>query len=205
MSAEIIRLPMTGPMILAALRGEKTQTRRVVPYKPYSDERISVHAHECRYGPPGQKLALTERWTVLKVGRFEALIAYQADHAQIWREIPDKDARKKVILIEHHGLWLPPMFMQAWAARAGALNVEVRVQPVKEISDEDAEAEGVGVLRMTGWDSADKNFYSLLEFAAFPPIRKFRLLWDSINAKQGHGWDVNPWVWAITFAMAEGD
>ena len=27
----------------------------------------------------------------------------------------------------------------------------------------------------------------------------FQRLWDSINAKRGYGWDVNPWVWALTF------
>ena len=24
-------------------------------------------------------------------------------------------------------------------------------------------------------------------------------LWDSINAKQGFGWDKNPWVWVVNF------
>lgn len=24
-------------------------------------------------------------------------------------------------------------------------------------------------------------------------------LWDSINAKRGYGWSVNPWVWVIAF------
>lgn len=29
----------------------------------------------------------------------------------------------------------------------------------------------------------------------------FATLWDSINAKRGFGWDVNPWVWAISFKV----
>ncbi len=24
-------------------------------------------------------------------------------------------------------------------------------------------------------------------------------LWDSLHTKSGHGWDVNDWVWAMTF------
>jgi hypothetical protein len=31
----------------------------------------------------------------------------------------------------------------------------------------------------------------------------FRILWDSINAKRGYGWDVNPWVWVVTFKRIE--
>ncbi|GAG80711.1 unnamed protein product, partial [marine sediment metagenome] len=27
----------------------------------------------------------------------------------------------------------------------------------------------------------------------------FRILWDSLNAKRGYGWETNPWVWVITF------
>jgi hypothetical protein len=31
----------------------------------------------------------------------------------------------------------------------------------------------------------------------------FSVLWDSINAKRGFGWSINPWVWAITFKRVE--
>ena len=27
----------------------------------------------------------------------------------------------------------------------------------------------------------------------------FAELWDSLNAKRGYGWNVNPWVWVIEF------
>jgi hypothetical protein len=32
------------------------------------------------------------------------------------------------------------------------------------------------------------------------PRRSYRTLWDSLNAKRGYGWDVNPWVWVLEFA-----
>ena len=31
----------------------------------------------------------------------------------------------------------------------------------------------------------------------------FRILWDSLNAKRGYGWEVNPWVWVISFQVVE--
>ncbi|MGP8269086.1 MAG: single-stranded DNA-binding protein [Terracidiphilus sp.] len=30
-----------------------------------------------------------------------------------------------------------------------------------------------------------------------------RELWDSINAKRGYGWDVNPWVWVVSFQRVQ--
>ena len=29
----------------------------------------------------------------------------------------------------------------------------------------------------------------------------FEKLWDSLNAKRGYGWDVNPWVWVLSFNL----
>jgi hypothetical protein len=28
-------------------------------------------------------------------------------------------------------------------------------------------------------------------------------LWDSLNAKRGFGWAVNPWVWVVSFQRAD--
>ena len=34
------------------------------------------------------------------------------------------------------------------------------------------------------------------------PEAAFRVLWNSLNAARGHGWDANPWVVALTFDVA---
>jgi len=34
---------------------------------------------------------------------------------------------------------------------------------------------------------------------AFAGLDEFRALWDCLNAKRGYGWEINPFVWAITF------
>jgi hypothetical protein len=41
------------------------------------------------------------------------------------------------------------------------------------------------------------------EGGAMKPQLDFMCLWDSINAKRGYGWDVNPWVWVIEFERCE--
>jgi hypothetical protein len=61
---------------------------------------------------------------------------------------------------------------------------DVRVERLNQISELDCEAE-LGVPHHSLGDDA---------------CPRFRALWDSINAKRGYGWDVNPWCWAISFA-----
>ena len=35
------------------------------------------------------------------------------------------------------------------------------------------------------------------------PIQYYWHLWDGLNAKRGHGWDANPWVWVYDFEQIE--
>jgi hypothetical protein len=66
---------------------------------------------------------------------------------------------------------------------------DVRVQRLLEISEEDARAEGaIGALN----DSVGYNWCAREAFAA---------LWESIHGPGS--WEVNPWVWAITFRRLE--
>lgn len=32
-------------------------------------------------------------------------------------------------------------------------------------------------------------------------VSVYRSLWDSINAKRGHSWASNPWVWIVEFDL----
>ena len=85
--------------------------------------------------------------------------------------------RDRAVIPGHSWHWerstLSPMHMPKWAARLWLEIVEVRVERLKDISENDAKAEGVKTVR---------------EFAA---------LWESINGEVS--WDENPWVWVIAF------
>ncbi len=87
--------------------------------------------------------------------------------------------------------WKPSIHMPRWASRITLEVTEVRVQRLNEISEEDAKAEGV-----------------LINAGRLPELPgegrcAFMHLWDSINGKSGFGWDVKPWVWAISFKRLE--
>lgn len=78
----------------------------------------------------------------------------------------------------------PARFMPRWASRITLLVTGVRVERVQDITEADAIAGGCGFGHNYGDGTARTGF---------------AMLWDSINAKRGAGWDVNPWVWVVEF------
>jgi hypothetical protein len=90
----------------------------------------------------------------------------------------------------------PSIFMPRWASRILLEVTAVRVECVQDINEEDAIAEGLS-------DEYIRKEFPPAECFRKPTAREaFRTLWDSINAKRGYGWDVNPWVWVIEFKRA---
>ena len=87
----------------------------------------------------------------------------------------------------------PSIFMPRWASRITLEITEVRVERVQEITNDDARSEGVPECDTPGHDDC---FYGASGQAY---QCGFQVLWDSINASRGYGWDANPYVWAITF------
>ena len=125
---------------------------------------------------------------------------YRADATdqtgQRWHSIAPGDPEKEV-------RWKPSIFMPRWASRLTLTVTDVRVQRLQEISTDDAKSEGIpefaedagriGLPAVSGIDGCEWDNRSSVE--------NFRLLWDSLNAKRGYGWDANPWVSAYTFTV----
>lgn len=77
---------------------------------------------------------------------------------------------------------------------ADAQIVSVRIEQLQDITEADAEAEGVAFLRHL--PDADETL---------TPIQLFQCLWDGIYAdRTNRCWDANPWVWVIEFKRIEG-
>ncbi len=85
--------------------------------------------------------------------------------------------------------WRPSIFMPRWASRILLEITEVRVQRVREISEQGATAEGIN--EESPLFNAYEPHYDLHRKDAFCR------LWGSINAK--HPWGSNPWVWVVSF------
>jgi hypothetical protein len=98
--------------------------------------------------------------------------------------------------------WRPSIFMPRWASRITLEITDVRVQRLQEISEDDAQAEGVCCRSDLAWGHGGVGD-QMAEWAVNHGHRfAFRELWDSINGKT-FPWDSNPWVWAITFKRIE--
>ncbi len=80
-------------------------------------------------------------------------------------------------------MWKPSIFMPKKFSRIKLKIKEIRVEQVQEINN-------ISVLRegLTFKDTRKEDV-----------IGGFIKLWDSLNKKRGFGWDVNPWVWCISF------
>jgi hypothetical protein len=82
--------------------------------------------------------------------------------------------------------------MPRWASRITLEVTAVRVERVRDISEADAMAEGI-IPQAYGFGV--EGLHMSLQTAR----EAFGCLWDSINAKRGYGWAVNPWCWVVAF------
>jgi len=223
----------SAPMIRAILEGRKMQTRRILKCDSHidrigtphewnrgrADDRMkrwedwgprtghvllhsgtSVFALRCPYGQPGDRLWVRETWGCKDADRPGVpggrkpqpgdSIQYAENGADAWQwRVPGSLP------------WRPSIHMPRWASRILLEVTDVRVQRVQDISEEDARAEGVlwvpghGEITPADLHEGYSNYLDCRQ--------GFWVLWDSINAKRGFGWDSNPWVWAITFRRVD--
>ncbi len=100
--------------------------------------------------------------------------------------------------------WRPSIHMPRWASRITLEVLSVRVERVQEISEDDAELEGVDMHDTIGWDGEVKQVYSCGDIIGDTAWNVFASLWDSINDKKpGHAWADNPWVWVVEFRRVD--
>lgn len=103
----------------------------------------------------------------------------------------------------------PSIFMPKWATRLWLRVTAIRVERLQDISEEDAEKEGVEHNTLDGVPIPDEYYKYPIEryedgFPAFSAVESFETLWDSINGKprkdgKDISWAANPWVWVIEF------
>lgn len=197
---------MSGEEVRAILDGRKTMTRRIVkwPLKSanhHGTRRIfteskanevremlgqdSRHPHNrpvSPYGKPGDLRWVKETWVPILAlyyekalagdrhpGVLESAVAYRADH-------PTPERLK----------WKHSVHMPRWASRLTLRITSVRVERLKDISEDDCEAEGYEFIPFGYQPEPDAHGW-------------FRHLWDSINGKGS--WNANPWVWVIEFEV----
>jgi len=194
---------MSAAMVLACLDDSKTQTRRVLrPQWPRANTEPKEHScspglwiaytsdgrlrngegesggeRRCPYGTPGDRLWVRESFRIVPTS------AYRASEG-VQQTVCPTDPYEAAIYRAGwdrggSGVWKPSIHMPRWASRLTLIITEVRVELLQDITEADARAEGVA------------------------SVAAYRELWDSLNAKRGYGWDMNPFVWVVSFVRVQ--
>ena len=198
----------SAPMVREILAGTKTQTRRVVKFKPwhqieerddgspwpwmYDDDRASDHWVPCPYGQPGDRLWVKEQTIKVEDQGWIGPIYTESDAGRQslewgYGEYDDPDH------IPPHAIKRrPSLFMTRAMSRITLEILGVRVERLQDISEKDAEAEGAS--------EAPMHMATMYSQAAVLRSRYregFEDLWESLHGPGS--WDANPWVWVIEF------
>ena len=187
----------SSPMVRAILEGRKTMTRRVVKPDPagcwkkafYNGDGfhfetcggVQSNIIQCPYGHPGDRLWVRETFRL--PSRYDDAtpeeLAAQVSRTEI-RYLADGD-------VDLNGKTRPAIFLRYGWHRILLEVVSVRVERVRDIKANEVYLEGIEPI-------LDVN--SCVDYTKGA---RFIRLWDSINAKRGYGWAVNPWVWVVEF------
>ncbi|MGU5938007.1 morphogenetic protein [Klebsiella aerogenes] len=182
-------------MVRAILDGRKTQTRRPVKL-PVHDKNLGCELAgnelagelsagnylNSAFGKQGDRIWVRETWARYNIDQDSHYMAYRATPPADWPE---------------GGRWRPSIHMPRWASRILLEITDVQVERLNDISQEDAQAEGMA---LTGWRPTYSDPDSGGE--VWTPYDNFARLWESIYGEGS--WKANPWVWVIEFKRIEG-
>lgn len=155
----------------------------------------------CPYGQPGDRLWVRETFYCDvpddHAARLENLY-YPADsHKPLARACCDLipecqcfDAGKPT--------WRPSIHMPRWASRLTLEVTGLRVERLHDISEVDAQAEGIGPSGLGTWLPPGVHHPGEASGSA---CRAFERLWADINGAES--WDANPWAWVVEFRRVE--
>jgi hypothetical protein len=177
----------------------KWQTRRVVKPQPVLDGDDFWQWKDCQwhdgglgcpqsgiddYSPykPGDILWMRETWGYESAVNNDVRYCYKADNE-----------------IYAGGNWRPSIHMPREVARLFLEVKAVRIERLRDITEEDAKAEGVEEYPIF----SDFDGYEHVTVGLTTPRQSFQMLWDSMNAKNGYTWESNPWVWVYEFGRIE--
>ena len=208
----------SGPMVRAILSDDKTQTRRVLKPRHLSGTGWTVPAlahaptvtncirHLCPYGDVGDRLWVRETWRTAtsldndSPKRIEER-CLDAGYLQPWAPVQYEADGQRVNWLADFALpgqWsIEPgktrvsIHMPRWASRLTLEVTSVRVERLQDISEADAQAEG-----MTHELAFTAGFVTRADGRP-AAVRWFNALWERINGPDS--WDANPWVWVVTF------
>jgi hypothetical protein len=161
---------------------------------PFADD----HGFYCPYGQVGDGLWVRETWNYLVArpvwfGPGEDDWDYDSEECDYIPKAQDNTAGTICYYADDRDQckwWRPSIHMPRWASRIDLEITDIRVEPLREINEVDAIAEGC---------SLPEEYSELLKTMFKQPHRQvFIDMWNELFGKK-YPWDTNPWVWVIEF------
>lgn len=198
------KIMFSGAMMQALLSGHKTETRRTMNLQPTARDVVSLDGPEyrgcvvarwpgesefdgydchCPYGKVGTRLWVQEDWLpgIMKT-------IYRADYVGVPDPFP--------------GQWRLARWMAKERSRVTLEIVGVRAEPLHEIDELGALAEGVeGERLVTGTIQEAGKAARSGEFVDGSARDGYAQLWDQLNGRGRNRWANNPWVWVLSFRV----
>ncbi|HDT2130034.1 TPA: hypothetical protein RCG87_001774 [Enterobacter roggenkampii] len=195
-------------MVRAILDGRKTQTRRIMKVQPSDGFHPTHNGYDLDLNAHWYTPGVVDKNGCLQPAKKDVFgvadenegytCPFGAVGDRIWvREtfcaVPDHEEPAGCSALLYaadgngpYGKWTPSIHMPRWASRLTLEITGVRVERLRDLSEDDAKSEGItpssgGVL--PGWE------YRI----------NFRDLWMSIYGADN--WEANPWVWVIEFKV----
>lgn len=203
-----------GEMVRAILGGRKTQTRRPIKWKqtrfteigeredrskwPWSEdaENACDFWHPCPFGAVGDRIWVRETFAALAPGSYEQVKPQEGCCHYLRYAATDRLAKLDADVRGYK--WVPSIHMPRWASRILLEITDVRIERLNDISQEDAQSEG---MELTGWRPTYSDPDSGGDTCT--PYDNFAALWESIYG--AGSWMANSWVWVIEFKRIEED
>ncbi|TLP71321.1 hypothetical protein FEA48_21075 [Pseudomonas nitroreducens] len=212
----------SGPMVRAILEGRKTITRRVMKHQPHEDASVTVESYNvtvvdrhgeqqpgpevfgawwsdgergciCPHGQPGDRLWVREAWAT--DAQVDSIAPRELSQGEPIGYLADSSVRQTGCAMISQGKGRPSIHMPRWASRILLEITAVRVERLQDITDAQAEDEGVqrpeSITDVDVWDGAERELFNAMN----QPRARFRRLWGDINGP--HSWKANPWVWVV--------
>lgn len=198
---KIVGRTFSPPMVLSILDDLKTQTRRLQSWHVFPGDLVYVREH-WRTLQKHDKLKPKELVELYaKSASPNYAVRFEADGTTAhWHA-----TEQEMVEVE---AWRPGKHRQAMhmprsASRAYLEVVSVRIEPLREITREDAIAEGIVKLEVEG--TTAWRAHRRASVAYEDPRMAYRDLWNSINDEDGKRWEDNPLIHVITFTRHLGN
>lgn len=171
----------SAPMIQALLANRKTMTRRYA-WRTSGQDDAENFPTVWQSARPGDRLWVRE--SLQRYERAPPTAQYVADITGVPAPLGHMRHPNGAALWQWYKNRIPSIHMPRWASRLTLVVTATRIEPLREISDEDAVAEGV-----------------LARDAAHPAEgqhrRRFEELWKTLHGEES--WDANPEVVVVSF------